>query len=44
MRDPTYYVEEQFAAVSGVILRADPVLNDLVSIIKQFDRHLVTKR
>lgn len=43
-KERAYYVEEQFAAISGVILRADPVLDDLVSIVKQFERHLTAMR
>ena len=30
----TYYVEEQFDVLSGVVIRADPVLSELVSTIK----------
>lgn len=40
----TYYVEESFDVLSGVVMRADPVLSDLVSTVKQFERHVAAKR
>ena len=40
----TYYVEEQFDVLSGVVMRADPVLTELVSTIKQFERYVTSRK
>ena len=33
----TYYVEEQVTILQGIIMQADPILNEIVSKVKQFD-------
>ena len=39
-----YYVEESFRVLSGVVLRADPILTDLVSTVRQFERNQNNKK
>ena len=34
----TYYVEESVKILEGIILKADPILTELASKVKQFDR------
>jgi hypothetical protein len=34
-----FYVEEQVTILQSIIMQADPILNELVSKVKQFERY-----
>ena len=34
----TYYVEESVKIIEGIIMKADPILSELATNIKQFDK------